>query len=90
MAKQKNRYYLYIIAGLTAIVILYLLSGFQTSKPKAFQVNNETYNITAYAYTIQQQEQGLMNSTVTSKTFMLFAFSKLGIYPFWMKHILPA
>lgn len=64
----------------------YLASMGNSYKPIAFEVNNKTYNITAYAYTTRQQEKGLMNSTATNATFMLFYFGNSGIYPFWMKN----
>ena len=49
-------------------------------------MNGTTYNITSYALNTQQAEVGLMNTTVTNSTFMLFVFPKPGNYTFWMKN----
>ncbi|MGI0100433.1 MAG: DUF192 domain-containing protein [Candidatus Micrarchaeaceae archaeon] len=77
-----------IIAIMAAIAVIYVAASFAGSAQQsmsAFAVNGNTYRISAYAYTQSQQEKGLMNSTVTNSTFMLFYFGKHGIYPFWMK-----
>ena len=54
--------------------------------PTSFTVNNSTYNFTAYALNFSVQEKGLMNTTVTNTTFMLFVFAAPNIYPYWMKN----
>ncbi len=64
---------------------LALLLSRPSSRPASLTVNNETYGITAYAYTPAQQEKGLMNATVANSTIMLFGFPSLGTYSFWMK-----
>ncbi len=53
--------------------------------PNSFTFNNATYNFTAVELTLAQQEHGLMNTTVTNSTFMLFVFNGPSIYPFWME-----
>lgn len=86
--KRKNHfvYLLIIIAAIIIIAAFYFFYGFPGNLPTSFVVNNRSYQITSYAYTIQQQEKGLMNATVSNNTFMLFAFNSDGIYPFWMKN----
>ncbi len=74
-----------VFVAVAIAAFAYFASMGNSYKPVAFEVNNKTYNITAYAYTMKQQERGLMNSTVTNATFMLFYFGKPGIYSFWMK-----
>lgn len=76
-----------IIIALIALIAaaLYYTAGNSQARPAGIYINNRTYNITAYAYTIQQQEKGLMNANVTNKTLMLFYFNNSGIYSFWMK-----
>lgn len=56
------------------------------ARPTAFEFNNRTYAITAYASTMAEREKGLMNATVTNSTFMLFYFGQPSIYSFWMKN----
>ena len=86
MRNQNNKI---IIAAAILIAILLVISYYiqnQPAKtPSAFELNNKTYQITAVASTISQQEKGLMNTNVTNTTFMLFSFGQSGIYPFWMK-----
>ena len=55
------------------------------SLPGGFAFNGVTYNFTMVAATAAQQEQGLMNYTVTTSTFELFLFDTSADYPFWMK-----
>lgn len=54
--------------------------------PVSFTVNNETFNFTSYALNMTEAERGLMNATITNRTFMLFAFHNSSIYQFWMKN----
>ena len=77
-----------IILAIAVVVLLAVAYALPTQQqmPKSFRIRNQTYDLTAYAYTPQQQEQGLMNAPVTNSTFMLFAFGQEGIYPFWMKN----
>ncbi len=55
------------------------------SLPSGFAFDGITYNFTMVAVTAEQQEQGLMNRTVTNSTFELFVFNTSADYPFWMK-----
>ncbi len=52
--------------------------------PRSFVIGNRTFNFSAVAVTTVEQEKGLMNATVTNKTFILFIFQDSSIYPFWM------
>jgi uncharacterized membrane protein (UPF0127 family) len=54
--------------------------------PISFAVDNKSFAISSCQITEQELERGLMNATVTNKTFMLFVFGNEGIYPFWMKN----
>jgi uncharacterized membrane protein (UPF0127 family) len=72
---------------LFAAVILNLTYRSQATSPKvytSFYLNGKSYNITAIAVTEAQQIHGLMNTTISNSTIMLFEFPVLGIYPFWM------
>ena len=77
-----------IILALAAYIIFhkapYTTTTITISKPH-FTFNNSTYNFTSVASTLQEQEQGLMNTTVDNSTFELFVFAQSSIYPFWMK-----
>jgi uncharacterized membrane protein (UPF0127 family) len=79
-----------VIALVAMALIIAVSAAYFRSKPEvnypAFVLNNKTYAISAYAYTTAQQEKGLMNATVTNKTFMLFVFGNSANYPFWMKN----
>ena len=98
MKGNKSKVLLIAVAVVVILSIIYFFQSQQASKPVSsstivlssiptgFEVNNITYNFSAYAYTTQEQEAGLMNATVTNKTFMLFAFNRSGIYSFWMKN----
>jgi uncharacterized protein len=87
MAKSKTKELILIFLVVFIIVaVAYIALNQRQRMPKGFTVEGKNYSISAYAYTNQQREQGLMNSTVTSNTFMLFYFPELGIYPFWMKN----
>lgn len=82
-----RRYIPTIALVLVAIILAVLVSlNRQSTLPASFTVNNTTYKISAYALTQAQQAQGLMNTTVTNSTFMLFVFSSADVYPFWMKN----
>ncbi len=79
-------------AALSALFIFALVVSFYTpasgpsTLPNSFTVHNTTFNVSSYALTQQQREQGLMNATITNQTFMLFVFYNSSIYPFWMKN----
>ena len=70
---------------LLAIAALVSYPNPQREAPSYFTFDNQSYRFTSAALTLQQQEHGLMNSSVTSNTFELFVFDKPSIYPFWMK-----
>ncbi len=75
------------VASLFVVAFIYVaLSARQPAPglPASFAVSGHSFDFSAYAVTQQQQEQGLMNQTVTNGTFMLFVFSKPSIYRFWM------
>jgi uncharacterized membrane protein (UPF0127 family) len=52
--------------------------------PSKFTVNGKTFPITYTATTNAQRERGLMNTTITDTTIMLFVFPQPGEYSFWM------
>lgn len=76
------------ITVIAAVVITSQLSGrnggINPTLPLSFSFGNATFRFTAYAVTEQQREHGLMNTTVTNSTLMLFVFPNASIYPFWM------
>lgn len=84
--KNKKSIYLVIFVAIIFIALYIVETTLPLNAPNSFVINNKTYAITAYAYTTAQQEKGLMNASVTNKTFMLFSFSQSGIYIFWMKN----
>ncbi len=61
-------------------------SAYSGPLPCSFTAGGETFNFSEYAATTQEMYKGLMNQTITDKTFMLFAFSRSGVYPFWMRN----
>lgn len=73
-----------IIVAVAALLVL--ITTHAAPHPASLQINGREYGITSYAYTQQQREKGLMNTTVTNSTLMLFRFDSSGIYPFWMKN----
>ena len=77
--------YSIIVVLVIASVVIYLAGNNSGPRPVSFQINNRTYQISAYAYTAKSQQKGLMNATVTNTTFMLFYFKTPAIYYFWMK-----
>jgi uncharacterized membrane protein (UPF0127 family) len=52
--------------------------------PSSFTVNGRTFVFNYTATTNAERLKGLMNTTVTSSTTMLFAFPSFGLWPFWM------
>lgn len=86
--KSKSRSFLIAICTFTLLLIIaYPLHLFPSLfyKPTSFTFNNSTYKFTSVATTLQQLEQGLMNTSVTNSTFELFVFPVKSVYPFWMK-----
>jgi uncharacterized membrane protein (UPF0127 family) len=75
-------------AAIAVTIIAFALSvkpaGAPQIPPSSFSFGNATFRFTAYAVTEQQREHGLMNTTVTDSTLMLFVFPNASIYPFWM------
>ncbi len=51
-----------------------------------YLVNGKTFSITLVAANTSSQEKGLMNTTITNSTMMIFVFPSPGIYPFWMEN----
>lgn len=51
---------------------------------KSVTINSDTFNITALELNQTQWEHGLMNTTVTNSTLMLFEFNQTADWPFWM------
>lgn len=88
MSNQTNRRIAIaaIIIAILFIAIYYVESQSSSTKgPSAFELDNKTYQITGIALTLAQQEQGLMNTNVTNRTFLLFSFGQPAVYTFWMK-----
>ncbi len=92
--KRRKGKVVYIVAGLVVIVFLaagltYLLSSSPMTPlpvPTSFTVGSRTFAFSSYALNITESEKGLMNATVTNKTFMIFIFHNSSIFPFWMKN----
>lgn len=74
-----------IIVAIVAAVEMDVSAAPQ-ARPTSFSFNGITYPFTMVASTPTEQEQGLMNYTVTNSTFELFQFQYGGDYPFWMKN----
>ncbi len=70
-------------AAVLLFIAIYIYRDLNTYT--SFTFNNVTYKFTSVAMTIQQQEKGLMNASVTNSTFELFVFHNVSVYPFWMK-----
>ncbi len=51
-----------------------------------FSANGREFNISLVASSPSELEKGLMNTTITNNTMMVFVFPSLGIYPFWMEN----
>jgi uncharacterized membrane protein (UPF0127 family) len=81
---KKDALLIIVLIIAVVLVLYFIVSNFRV--PVSFTVNNKTYEITTYEHTPQQLERGLMNATVTNKTFVLFSFGQPGIYSFWMKN----
>lgn len=76
------------VAFVILIAYLYLIGTAYVggTQPKSFTIGNRTFNFTSYALDIPEDEQGLMNASVTNRTFMLFEFHNSSIFQFWMKN----
>ena len=86
-----NRKAIALLSALSIIAAAVLfVSSFNannSSKPfSSFIFDNHTYAFTYVASNFSEWEAGLMNRTVTNKTFELFVFPTPSIYPFWMKN----
>ncbi|MDE1768178.1 MAG: DUF192 domain-containing protein [Candidatus Micrarchaeota archaeon] len=73
------------VAGIAIVSVIIAWYTTSTHIHKSFIFNGVNYKFTSVALTQQQQEQGLMNSSVNQSTFELFVFPSPAIYPFWMK-----
>lgn len=88
--KARQKHFLVALIALFAIAAaLFSVNVLSTQKPavhiyKTFTVNNATFNITALALNQSEWDHGLMNTTVTNSTIMLFEFNHSADYPFWM------
>ena len=82
----KKDYFVILLFSVAAVLIFakYFVIPMTQAVPRSFTIDNRTFNFSAVAVTTAEQEKGLMNATVTNKTFMLFIFQDSGIYSFWM------
>lgn len=76
---------IFVLAGIGLWLTGMLGEGQSSALPASFTISNNTFNITSYALTVPEQEKGLMNTTVTANTFMLFVFPAPLVQSFWMK-----
>ena len=74
-----------IFIGLLSVQRLSALSNNSNANYSNFTFENQTYNFSYVESNLSEWEIGLMNKTVTNKTFALFVFPQPSIYPFWMK-----
>jgi uncharacterized membrane protein (UPF0127 family) len=76
------------LALISAYLVLSSLAhgGAPASQAYVYAVNGKTFDITLVAANASSQEKGLMNTTITSATMMVFVFPAPGIYPFWMEN----
>ena len=73
-----------IILLLLIFLMLQPLSNAGQTDYSIFTIGNKSFAITYVAENYSTWASGLMNRTVTNSTTMLFVFTQLGIYPFWM------
>ena len=76
-----------IMVGLiVAISCLALLgTGVQTAGYSyLWSVGGKSFSITLVESNSTSWERGLMNSSITNSTIMIFVFPKSSVYPFWM------
>jgi uncharacterized membrane protein (UPF0127 family) len=76
---------LLVVVALAIIASVFFLGRSLKSRGYTrFYVNGREFGITYIAANESQWMHGLMNTTITNSTTMLFEFKKLGDYPFWM------
>jgi len=66
------------------VALVLLTPGTAPNLISGFSINGKEFNITAVATNEIQLTHGLMNTTITNMTIMLFVFHGLGDYSFWM------
>jgi len=89
MNKKRMQFFVAFVLSLVIFIIFIAASVFLTlgtapTPMSGFSINGKEFNITTIAINETQLTRGLMNTTITNKTIMLFVFSGLGDYPFWM------
>ena len=88
MDEKRMKIFIAFMLSLAIVLALLVASGFlspaTTLAYNSFEINGEEFNITYVATNETQLMHGLMNTTITNKTIMLFVFKELGNYPFWM------
>jgi uncharacterized membrane protein (UPF0127 family) len=76
---------LFIVVAIAIIASVFFLDrSFRSDDYTMFYVNGKGFSITYIAANETQWLHGLMNTTITNSTTMLFKFDALGDYPFWM------
>ena len=81
-----------VAANALLVVAIALFIWYAISLPPAcsggcvFGVSGKRFNITMVAANDTSRERGLMNTTITNGTIMIFVFQSPGDYPFWMKN----
>lgn len=86
MKKARSVALALVAAGLLLMLLaLWLRTAGPGAGPAyAFSVNGRQFNISLVAANVSAQQKGLMNTSITNSTLMLFVFPGLGYYPFWM------
>jgi uncharacterized membrane protein (UPF0127 family) len=76
-----------VVLALLAAILFVEGSGAGAAGPAyLFSANGREFNISLIAANQLELETGLMNTTITNSTMMLFVFPSPGIYPFWMEN----
>ena len=90
MRKGNSKVFLY---AALALVIVYLLAYvwvhyFAEAGNQAYlyQVDRKEFYVRLVAADQPSWEKGLMNTTITNSTMMVFVFPAPGFYPFWMEN----
>lgn len=73
-----------IVTMVLITLISFLNRPLTGSNYKWFYVNGKEFDITYVVTSESQLMHGLMNTTITNSTTMLFEFGAPGDYPFWM------
>jgi uncharacterized membrane protein (UPF0127 family) len=73
-----------IIAGYEVYTLSLQPGAVTTGVPTSFTVNGKTYSFNYTATTPAERAKGLMNTSVTPSTTMLFAFPSFARWSFWM------